>query len=101
MKTPNELITTAHLEKQWKTFKMIPTDGRKSLNNHHVNQYFVDGEQYSDLISYTTRVASYNHHTNEISIYNCQSRTTRRHINHFLEFYGFEKCSKKQMEKWK
>lgn len=66
--------------------------------NNHVNEYTnSDGEHYSDLISYTTRVASYNHNTNEMSVYGWYSATTARHINAFLEFYGFEKCNKQQM----
>lgn len=81
-----------------KTFKLLPIDGRKTMTNHHVNQYTVNGEEWSDLISYTTRVAAHNHTTNEISIYNCQSNTTRRHINAFLSFYGFDTMTKKQME---
>lgn len=81
-----------------KTFKLSPIDGRKTLNNHHVNTYTTDGTTWSDLISYTTRVASYNHTENYISIYNCQSQTTRRHINAFLDFYGFDTMSKKEME---
>lgn len=83
-----------------KTFKLLPTDGRKSLSNHHVNQYTVEGEEWSDLISYTTRVAAYNHTTNEMSVYTCPSKTTARHINHFLEFYGFEKCNIKQLQNY-
>lgn len=66
--------------------------------NNHVNEYTnSDGEHYSDLISYTARVASYNHNTNEMSVYGWYSATTARHINAFLEFYGFEKCNKQQM----
>ena len=66
--------------------------------NNHVNEYTnSEGDHYSDLISYTTRVASYNHDTNEISIYNTQSQTTRSHINDFLEFYGFDRQTKQQM----
>ena len=84
-----------------RTFKLNPIDGRKSLNNHHVNEYTnSDGDTYSDLISYTTRVASYSHKDNSISIYNCQSAATRRHINAFLSFYGFDIMSKKEMEKF-
>ena len=73
-----------------KTFKLTPTDGRKSLNNHHVNQYESDGEEYSDLISYTKRVASYNHTTNEMSVYSIDSNSTLRHVRHFLAFYGYD-----------
>ena len=85
-----------------KTFKLTPIDGRKSLNNHHVNQYETDyngvTETVSDLVSYNTRVASYNHTDNTISIYSCKSDTTRRHINAFLSFYGFDTMNKKEME---
>lgn len=70
------------------------------LANNHVNEYTnSDGEHYSDLISYTTRVASYNHKTNEISVYNIQSQTTIKHINDFLEYYGFNRCTKKELIK--
>lgn len=82
------------------TFKLMPTDGRKSLDNCHVNKYTVDGEEWSDLISYTTRVAAYNHTTNQMSVYSCQSQTTARHINHFLEFYGFEKKKLKELQNY-
>ena len=68
------------------------------LANNHVNEYVnADGDHYSDLISYTTRVASYNHKTNKISIYNTQSQTTVKHVNSFLEFYGFDKLTKQEM----
>lgn len=82
-----------------KTFKLLPIDGRKSLNNHHVNEYTnTDGDHYSDLISYTTRVASYNHDTKEMSVYSCQSDTTARHIKAFFDFYGFDAPTKKEIE---
>jgi hypothetical protein len=77
-----------------KTFYLNPS--MKSHVNEYINN---DGSHYSDLISYSIRVASYNHKTNEMSVYNCQSATTIRHINEFLEFYGFEKCTKKQLIK--
>lgn len=65
---------------------------------HHVNEYVNhDGDHYSDLVSYETRVASYNHLTNEMSVYGWYSQTTAKHINAFLEFYGFEQCNKQQM----
>ena len=68
----------------------------------HVNEYTnSDGDHYSDLVSYESRVASYNHNTNEMSVYSCVSTTTARHINAFLEYYGFEKCTKKQLQNYK
>lgn len=84
-----------------KTFNLSPVDGRKSLNNHHVNQYDVDGVTMSDLISYTTKVASYNHSKNEMIVYCCPSKTTARHINAFLHFYGFDSCKVSELKKYK
>ena len=70
--------------------------------NNHVNEYVnSDGAHYSDLISYNTRVASYNHITNEMSVYGWYSRTTATHINDFLEFYGFDRVTKKEMLDYK
>lgn len=70
--------------------------------NHHVNEYTnSDGDHYSDLISYETRVASYNHLTNEIQVFGWYSRTTATHINAFLNYYGFDSCSKKELEDYK
>ena len=83
-----------------KTFYLVPTNGRKSFNNKcHVNQYECENEEFSDLISYGKRVASYNHTTNEMSVYCWHSVTTGTHINAFLEFYGFEPCNKKELFK--
>ena len=66
--------------------------------NHHVNEYTnSEGDHYSDLISYGLRVASYDHKTNEISIYGYHSLTTGKHINLFLEFYGFDTMTKKEI----
>lgn len=75
------------------------------INNkakNHVNEYTNDdGDHYSDLVSYETRVASYNHKTNEMSVYGWFSNTTAKHINDFLEFYGFNRCTKKELENYK
>jgi len=73
-----------------------------NLANNHVNEYVnLEGERISDLVSYTTRVASYNHSTNKMSVYGWHSNTTAKHINSFLEFYGFDKCTKKELENYK
>jgi hypothetical protein len=64
----------------------------------HVNKYITeDGVTYSDLISYGTRVADYNHNLNEVRVFGWFSATTAKHINSFLEYYGFEPMAKKQM----
>jgi len=81
-----------------RTFNLISVDSRKALSNQHVNEYECQGEIFSDLISYTTRVASYNHTTAQMSVYSCQSKTTARHINAFLVFYGFDTCTMKELQ---
>lgn len=74
----------------------------KNKANNHVNEYTNEqGNHYSDLISYTTRVASYNHLTNEMQIFDWYSNTTTKHINAFLEFYGFDKLTKQQILNYK
>jgi hypothetical protein len=76
----------------YKTFKI------NSLANNHVNEYLnSDGDHLSDLVSYTTRVASYNHKTNEMQVFGWYSMTTAKHINSFLNFYGFDPCTKKEL----
>ena len=70
--------------------------------NNHVNEYVnSDGDHYSDLISYGKRVASYNHKTNEMRVYGWFSNTTAKHINDFLEFYCFDRVTKKEMLDYK
>lgn len=51
----------------------------------------------SVLTSYVTDVAEYNHLTNEIEVFGLHSQTTTKHINLFLEFYGFDKMTKKEL----
>lgn len=86
-----------------RTFYLNPVNGRKSFGMKcQVNEYTNDnGYHYSDLISYGTRVASFNHNTNEMSVYGWYSKTTATHINAFLEFYGFPTCTKKEMKNYK
>ena len=68
--------------------------------NNHVNEYEKGGQKISDLISYSERVASYNHTTREMSVFGWYSKTTARHINEFLQFYGFSTCTKNEMENY-
>jgi hypothetical protein len=71
-----------------------------TLPNNHVNQYVdANGHMISDLISYTTKVASYNHQTNEMQVFGWFSQTTAKHINSFLSYYGFCECNKKTTSK--
>ena len=53
------------------------------------------------LVSYNTEVANYNHETNIMTVNGWYSATTSRHINAFLEYYGFDKCNKQQLLNYK
>lgn len=51
----------------------------------------------SDLFSYETLVASYYHEENRVKIFGWYSKTTQKHINQFLEYFGFDKMTKKEI----
>ena len=53
------------------------------------------------LKSYDTIVAEYNHDTNKMIVKGWYSATTARHINSFLNHFGFDKCTKSQLEDYK
>lgn len=80
-----------------KKFELTPTNGRKSFNGKcRVEQ----SGGISTLLSYNTKVAQYNHSENVISLSNNPkhfSNTTCTHINAFIELYGFDKMTKKEM----
>ena len=59
----------------------------------------VDSEGTATLHSYDTEVATYNHYKNEIKVNGWYSATTMKHINKFLEFFGFDSCSKQELIK--
>lgn len=85
-----------------KLFELKPTNGRKSFNG---NASVVQGinsktEVISHLYSYFTKVAEYNHETNEIKATQEErhlTNTTLTHINAFFELYGFNKATKKEI----
>ena len=79
------------------TFELSPVNNRKSFYGKcRVEQ---DGN-ISYLISYTTKVAHYNHETNVMTVNGYYSPTTATHINAFLSYYGFDTCNKKQLENY-
>jgi len=72
-----------------------------TLANNYVNKYTNEaGEVISDLISYSSTVARYNHATNKMRVFGWYSRTTAKHINDFLEYYGFDRVTKKELESY-
>lgn len=68
----------------------------------HVKSFYrkailIHVKKITKLRSYETIVAEYNHKTNKITVFGWYSQTTGRHINAFLEYYGFDKMTKKEM----
>lgn len=85
-----------------KTFYLSPINGRKSFN--HKCEVIVtteNNETISKLKSYDTIVAEYNHNTNVMRVNGWYSTTTARHINAFLDYYGFNTCTKKELINYK
>ncbi|MDC7249497.1 MAG: hypothetical protein PQJ49_06250 [Sphaerochaetaceae bacterium] len=77
-----------------KTFHLEPLN-RKSFYGKAV---VTTDNNISTLRSYETDVATYNHETNEMKVKGWYSATTMRHINAFLDHFGFDTCTKKQLE---
>ncbi len=75
--------------------KLIPTRIQKSFYGKAKMETI---NNITRLVSYNTEVAIYNHETNEMVVNGYYSQTTARHINEFLEYFGFERCTKKQLE---
>jgi hypothetical protein len=84
----------------FKTYHLAPINGRESFGGKcHINEYTLeDGTKYSDLISYNTRVAYYNHSEKYMTVLGHFSATTGTHINTFLSLFGFDAMTKKEME---
>ena len=70
-------------------------DSRKSFYGKAV---LVKEGDVTKLRSYSTIVAEFNHKTNKVKINGWYSSTTARHINEFLNYFGFDKMTKQQME---
>ena len=77
-----------------KTFNLIG-ENNKPLQNCIV----IENNGVSFLKSYNADVAEFNHTENKMNIKGWFSNTTAKHINAFLEFYGFDKCTKKDILK--
>ena len=92
MKTINE--KTAN---ETKVFDLQPVNSRKSF---YGKCKVIDNGKTAKLQSYNTIVAEYDHNTNKMTVNGWYSFTTATHINAFLDFYGFETCSKKELENY-
>jgi hypothetical protein len=52
------------------------------------------------LSSYDTHVATFDSIQNKMYVYGYYSQTTAKHINAFLEYFGFDKCNKQQLNNY-
>ena len=80
-----------------KTYEKKPINKQKTFNRKAIVQ---ENNGVSYLISYDTVVAEFDHHNNKMQVYGWFSSTTARHINAFLDFYGFNTCTKKELENY-
>jgi hypothetical protein len=78
-----------------RTFNLEPVNGRKSFGN---KARVIEENGLSQLESYDTIVAEYNHRDNTMRVFAYYSATTMAHINSFLSYYGFDTCTKKELE---
>jgi aspartate ammonia-lyase len=78
-----------------KTFNLNPVNGRKSFYGKAI---VIEENGISKLKSYDKIVAEYNHDDNYMKVYAYHSITTLTHINSFLDYYGFDTCTKKELE---
>ena len=79
-------------------FELTPTNGRKSF---YGKARVIEENGVSKLLSYDTFVAEFNHKENKMKVNGKYSMTTNTHINSFLNYYGFDSCTKKELENYK
>ena len=75
-------------------FYLKPTDSRKSFYKKAI---VIEDGNITKLKSYDTIVAEYNKETKVMNIKDWYSATTMRHINSFLDYYGFQSKTKQQV----
>jgi hypothetical protein len=80
-----------------RTFELMPVDGRKSFNG---KARVIEEKGVSKLLSYDTVVAEYSDLSGKMTVHGYFSPTTARHINAFLNYYGFDQCTKKELENY-
>jgi hypothetical protein len=78
-----------------KIAELTPTNGRKSFSG---KAKMITKGNKTQLLSYDTVVAEYNHKDNKLVVNGYYSPTTVTHINAFAEYFGFDKMTKKEME---
>lgn len=78
-----------------RVFELVPTNGRASFGKKAI---VIVNDNVSVLMSYNKEVASYNHLENKVCLNGYFSPTTMIHQNTFLEYYGFDKLTKQEIE---
>jgi len=81
-----------------KSIELSPIDSRESF--YGKAKLIIKGD-LRHLQSYNTIVAEYNYKTGKMNVKGWYSATTARHINAFLDFYGFAICNKKELSNYK
>lgn len=74
-----------------------PTCRQKSFYN---KAKLINSNGIIKLVSYSTTVATFDTIHNKMYVYGYYSQTTAKHINSFLQLYGFKRCSKKELENY-
>ena len=82
------------MSKGGKIFNLDPVDGRKSFYGKAKG---INLGNTTQLQSYDTIVAEYDNVNKKMTINDYYSPTTARHINSFLDYYGYPKMSKSEM----
>ena len=74
-------------------FNLVPINEKSFYNKAVVSVE----DNIATLVSYTTKVATYNIATKKLFINGWYSSNTARHINAFLSHYGLSTMSKKEL----
>jgi hypothetical protein len=89
-----EIESLGLFSKGGKIFNLDPVDGRKSFYGKAKG---INLGNTTQLQSYDTIVAEYDNVNKKMTINDYYSPTTARHINSFLDYYGYPKMSKSEM----
>lgn len=77
------------------TVTLAPINGRKSF---YGKCQVIDNGETLDLISYSTKVASYDKATDALTVNGWYSMTTSSHIDAFCQYLGKELLSKEEKQ---
>jgi len=81
--------------KKFKVTELTPAGSHKSFYGKAI---VIHTDNISRLKSHNTIVAEYNHKTKKMTVNGWYSATTARHINSFLNLFGYDSMTKAEME---